>query len=242
MLRIRLAFTSLLLLIPVAGYGQTIQGTLVDAQAREAVPAATVELLDSDSVSLASVVTNDQGEFRIAVPGPGAYHLRASRVGFATTISPAMELSDDDTVEIEFRVPIDAVALAPIDVIAYSRRPTGPLGGFYERMDRAAFGTFIDRERIERSPATFASDLLLTVPGVQVYRAGFGQTVLVMRGTCIPQLYLDGVPIRGASIDDLVHPTRIEGIEIYRGPAGAPIEFAGGAGSCGVVAVWTRRG
>jgi hypothetical protein len=44
------------------------------------------------------------------------------------------------------------------------------------------------------------------------------------------------------SVDDLVAPGAIEGIELYRGTATIPAEFLTPQARCGVVAIWTRRG
>jgi hypothetical protein len=62
-----------------------------------------------------------------------------------------------------------------------------------------------------------------------------------MRGWCVPQIYLDGMRIRTCSIDDLASPMDLEGIEVYRS-AVVPAELAGPGSSCGVIALWTRRG
>ncbi len=46
------------------------------------------------------------------------------------------------------------------------------------------------------------------------------------------------------SLDDVVNPETVEGIEVYRTAAQVPAEF-GGSGiftRCGVLVIWTRRG
>jgi hypothetical protein len=46
--------------------------------------------------------------------------------------------------------------------------------------------------------------------------------------------------VRGA-IDDLVHPSLVEGIEAYSGISQLPAQYSGSESACGVVLVWTRR-
>ena len=60
------------------------------------------------------------------------------------------------------------------------------------------------------------------------------------------RFYLDGTPVRGLggrmgeSIDDLVRPQEIAGIEIYVSASSLAAEFGGSTSQCGVVAIWTK--
>jgi hypothetical protein len=44
----------------------------------------------------------------------------------------------------------------------------------------------------------------------------------------------------GESIDDIVNPNDIEGIEVYTNPAEVPGEFMTARTNCGVIALWTK--
>jgi hypothetical protein len=59
-------------------------------------------------------------------------------------------------------------------------------------------------------------------------------------GPCFPIVYLDGYRTGGASIDDLVFPSDVEGVEVYKGLSEYPGQFASPDARCGVIAVWTR--
>ena len=71
---------------------------------------------------------------------------------------------------------------------------------------------------------------------------------------CATQIFVDGFLLnrrtgssRGAPpidfrIDDVVSPSSIEGIEVYRGLSTVPAEFLNPDAECGVIAIWTRRG
>ena len=47
-----------------------------------------------------------------------------------------------------------------------------------------------------------------------------------------------------ADIDDIVHPSSIAGIEVYRSGAQVPVKFGGGSiqTRCGVIVIWTKAG
>ncbi len=234
------------LLVLIAGAAptaaQTITGHLLDASSGAPIAGGTLRLLSEDS-TIASVVTDDAGAFLLDAGAGGTYQLHAERIGYRTAVTPAIELLAGDTLTVEYRLAVDAVALNPIRVVAYSRHPPGPLGGFYERQRRNAFGSFITRTEIDRRHPVRTTDLLQALPGVRVvHSARAGGAVVLLRGSCRPQVYLDGVPIglAGMSIDALVQPMDLEGIEVYRGPAETPVEFARSA--CGALVLWTRRG
>lgn len=236
-------FLGFLALLVASGLeGQSIRGRLLDAESGAAIPAGTMILLSEDSVPVRDVLTDSTGAFLLGAPGPGAYRLQAQRIGYRTAATPPIELEERDTLEVEYRLSTQAVVLQPLTVVTTARRPTGPLGGFYERAERAAFGTFITREQIEERHPVYASDLLRTVPGVQLVPTWWGRAVVMMRGWCVPQIYLDGMRVRTGSIDELVSATDLEGIEVYLSAVEAPPEFAAGSSRCGVVALWTRRG
>jgi hypothetical protein len=63
-------------------------------------------------------------------------------------------------------------------------------------------------------------------------------------GLCQPAVWIDGLYVAlgtvGTTLDDLLAPQMIEGVEVYNTVAAAPIQYR--AGSCGVVLFWTRRG
>jgi hypothetical protein len=216
---------------------------LLDASTGQPLVSGTLALLTADSTVATQALTDSAGNFVLRAPAKGSYHLRGERIGYRTAVTPPLELESDDTLRVEFRLSVDAVELNPITVMSYSRRPSGPLGGFYERARRRAFGSFITREDIEQRHPIQTTDLLRTIPGVQLTPSRFGGRYNVRMRGCVPRVYLDGVVIRmaGLTIDDLVHPNELEGIEVYRSAAEVPGEFTS-FGGCGAIALWTRRG
>src|SRR5690606_33704044 len=215
------------------------QGRLLDAETATPIESGTMTLLSADSVPVQTVLTNEQGEFTLSAPSPGGYRLAAERIGYRSSASPVLELEEDDELRVEFLVSTEAVVLQPLTVVVPAERTRGQLSGFYERMERG-LGTFIDRERIESMNPIRASDLLRMVPGVHLVPTSAGRSVILMRGRCVPLIYLDGMRIRTTSIDDLVNVWDLEGIEVYRGLE-VPAEFSHFS-DCGAIVLWTRRG
>lgn len=136
---------------------------------------------------------------------------------------------------------------------------------------RLGLGRFFDRGAIARRGKRL-TDVLATIPGVRVLRvANCAVPLISMAGNnatrlsdpefdnlvrpsadgacnvtnvCRANVYIDGVQQSfdsGVSIDHTVPLDWIEAIEVYRRPSEIPAEFLSRA-TCGVVAVWTRRG
>ena len=86
----------------------------------------------------------------------------------------------------------------------------------------------IDRETIERRGAVFAADILPDVPGLSVYRAGFGGVTSVrMRGAAQDKslVLVDGVPVNDPS-QPAAHRVERSGL----GLGAYAVQFAAGEG------------
>lgn len=178
-----------------------------------------------------------QGSLDLTIRHLG-YHAQADRV----TITGAPYDS------VRFRLAEQLVSLSEVDVSAAERHPF--FQGFDQRRARG-IGTFVTREQIDAQHTSTPSDLFRTIPQVRLVHAGMGMGIRfpsnqVIRGRgssfCAPLIWLDGQKVPGMEIDDL-RATDIEAIELYRGVATTPAQFAtGGVIQCGAVVVWTRRG
>jgi Carboxypeptidase regulatory-like domain len=243
-------------------HGQVVTllaGRTVDIASSTPIANAQIELLDAGQHRVAATVTDSAGRFRFQRRESGVWHLRAQSIGYKTVLSPALDLPVGDTVEVVLTLAVDAVPLAPLEVIARStpaHRDPG-LAAFYRRVDRAIGGRFILREEIMTRNARYTSDLLITA-GVNVIgdpSVPGGKTGLYMKRLgCAPTVYIDGAkvtvrskadtssPAEAMELVNILRPFDIEGIEVYPGPASTPAEFGGSSAGCGVVAIWSRRG
>jgi hypothetical protein len=160
-------------------------------------------------------------------------------------------------VQVTLRLAPDAIPLTPLTVTARTYPPSAYLtnAGFYERK-RLGIGTFITRAEIARRNTHRFSDVLRSVAGMRIDPADAGgrsrSRVARSIGRCQPLLVLDGVVttigggrsmFRGPDIplDDVLDPTDIEGLEVYRGSSELPMQYNVGTADCGAILVWTRR-
>jgi len=189
----------------------------------------------------------------------GGVRIRTGRQGYRMLDTPSLDLSGHDYFGLVVRMDVEAIPLAPLEVVARGRRyfvdRSHILEGFDHRV-RLGFGTYFTRDEIERIGPMRVTDLLRRVPGVTIVGGGTrSEPVLSMNraqfgrggGSCPVQIFMDGMLVTRAgagaiSIDELANPQALEGIEIYRGLATVPADFMNENSHCGVVAIWTRRG
>jgi hypothetical protein len=236
---------ALLLSVALPLAAQSIRGRLLDQSTERPIPGATISLITEPNAQLvASTKTGGDGTLAITAPSPGVYRLFAELPGYRASVTPAMELPAGLTVDFTWRIRADTNRLAPIVVVETNKRPSGSQNDFLERIKRrAAFGHLITRDQIERQHPFRVTDLLRTVPGLEVVPAAFGDILRSVDG-CTPLVYLDGIrfPLMGESIDAIVNPNDLEAIEVYPHAASVPAEFSALGSACGVIALWTRRG
>ncbi|MBI3789284.1 MAG: TonB-dependent receptor [Gemmatimonadetes bacterium] len=194
------------------------------------------------------------GTWRIGGIEPGPVLLSARRVGYLPqTITVHVKSGESRAMDLTMQPMSKAPFQLPEQVIFTTPRPMRSVfhGAFYQRKATYPGGTFYTREDILQLKAVYTSDVFRTTPGFYQSRDRRGQTQWVVRGVttaqaCPIRFFIDGVnvPLNGMSIDELVQPSDIEGIEIYKGLSTVPAEFSGRSNQddsrCGVVAVWTR--
>jgi hypothetical protein len=87
------------------------------------------------------------------------------------------------------------------------------------------------------------------VPGVQIIEFGFRGTQVTFtragRGFAdpceSPDFYFNGALVQGGlNLNDIVDPSQVEAIEIYRGTAETPLQFQKPGSTCGAIVIWTR--
>ncbi len=240
---------------PSAGAQLLLQGRVLDDRTNEPIAAVTVSLRDGEGRRLSQRITNAGGEFRFNVSSSAPLLIEAVRIGYRRAISAPIQIDRYDSLAIEIRLDVEAVLLAPVEVVSRSRRDVSPTLSRY--MDRrvSSLNWSVGRDEIAKQGVSRVSDLLATAPGVAIHR----RVVYMGRAeNCPAQIYIDGfhinrpvgaVPGRRAQatselfpIDDLVHPSAVEGIEVFQGISRVPAEFLSPGAVCGVVAIWTRRG
>jgi hypothetical protein len=129
------------------------------------------------------------------------------------------------------------------------RDPPNPrLVGFKERLATNSFGHFVTQEMLTNQRPRFASDAIRTLPGVTTRPGAFGSIVRLrgcgMRGQSAekvgPLVWLDGVRLAGAEIDEVTDASNIAAIEVYNSFAGVPAQYLDRSAVCGTILVWTK--
>lgn len=241
---------------PSPGRYGGVDGTVRAAGGR-AVPNAQVRLVSSGR----TVNAGPDGAFSIADVTPGRQVLEVRAIGFRPVVAPVVVLPGRRTrliATFDERVTV----LATLKVLG-ARSSFG--GNGFEERRRTGGGFYISRSDIEKRRAYSTNDLFAGIPGVEVRLQGFGARVVftralgqagVMANSCEPVYYVDGVrfwatesqdadassrAVSSVGIDQLLRPSEVEGIEVYRNVATAPPQYQPLNSTCGVILVWTRR-
>lgn len=224
-------------------WAATLLGRVVEASTGAPVTGARVQVVGTGREG----ITLESGRFRMDRLPSGVYAIRVHYLGYASG-ETSVELAAGGVTEVGVALKVAPVPLPDLEVTVEAGAPAGKLMGFYERRQRG-LGQFITEAEIDRLPAARTTDLLRRMRGIRVVCSSRGLTRCVpvvtraagsLRGTrCTPQIYLDGMRMRGFGIDDVI-PEDLEGIEVYTGPSQVPPRFGAISARCGVIALWTR--
>ncbi len=200
--------------MPTALPRATLSGSVLDRQGDAPIAGARLLLRSRSPGSLTSLIEADSaGVFEFPRVPAGPYTLLIQRVGYRD-LAQDLELGSDVRTEITASLVPEAVDLDP--VIVTVERSAAPLLPEFEARRALGIGTFITREEVERRRPMRVSDLFRTMPGVRVVSDRVGDAHLMLRGRCVPKVYMDGVATHeDVSIDLSLQPVDIEGIEVY---------------------------
>jgi hypothetical protein len=177
--------------------------------------------------------TGDTGSFTLSGLPSGTQTLDVRALGFepkriVVDLTPSHLTSVD--IGLEHRV-------QTLDVVKIYGNGNRGIAEFERRL-KAGWGHILTPAQVADRHALNVSDLFRTMPGVRVSPSrGFGNVVL-LRGGCLPTVYLNGMRMAddaATTIDELASPDEITAVEVYT-PAGRPAEFWGN--SCGTVVLW----
>lgn len=210
-----------------------VTGRVVDQASGGAISGARVVLGEAGITG----VTDGQGLFQFFRVESGTHVLLVEHIGYGP-VQDTVEVPEGGRLDLTIRLVTRPLELEPV-VVAVEYAGSPRLRGFYQRR-RTGMGSYLTRADFEDQTFTYVTDALRMVSGVRLLPRAGGNAVL-LRG-CMPAVYIDGTRLadRAVSIDEVVHPNDIEGIEIYRGPQ-TPVAYVP-PGGCGAVLIWTRPG
>jgi hypothetical protein len=240
---------------PAGAAAQSIVGRVTDSESSAPLVGAELVLLDDGGRPRVRGFSDSSGGFRIETQGAGRYRLRVTHLGHLEYTSTTLDVTRGEVVTVEIRMGIQAIPLDPLTVVARPTHQTAHLREFNERRENPGGlgGYYMTREQVERRPAATATKLLLEMPAVRVQPIitennpmGMDRSLIVLQGTagpCVANVYIDGIRARQSvdhSLDDLLDPSLIAGVELYPRALLAPIQYQADPG-CGVVLYWTAR-
>lgn len=218
---------------------QALLGHVVDDGTGAGVSWAEVTLLDEADDTVAMSLADSAGWFVLRWRGGGALRIRVSRLGYRAVIAGPVRVGPFQSVAVEIRLAVAAIALEPVKVIATPRDRALERTGFYQRR-RFNTGRFITPLDVEARQPLFVEDLFRGIPGVSVMPSPtFGGAHIRMRGgRCAPAVYVQGVQELDRGVLPVLDPHAIRGVEVYRGSSEVPAQWGGVGGACGVVLIW----
>jgi hypothetical protein len=258
-MRVRPAAIIPLLALFAAGpaYAQVVRGRVIDHASGEGVAEARVEAFAGGN-SGGRARSSADGKFEMRLRAPGTFRLHTGRSGFNESVTGDIPVEARETVYVEVRMASSPMQLEPLRVtarVAPPRRRSLEMNGFYDR-ERMGFGRFIRREDFENRSNLQTSQVLSRERGTIVVGSGASELIVFARSSgtgalrwrgararyCIPDLYLDGMRITdSATLNDVVRPSQIEAVELYRNTSEIPAQYAAGNAHCGVILIWTRH-
>lgn len=227
---------------------QVVTGGVFDQQTDSVIDGVEVLLLDrDDNEVLARAATGPDGRFALRAPLPGIFLIRSTRLGYQSVSVPDIDLLRADSLDIELRMSVDAVPLAPLTVVA--RRASEAFDarlerrGYYDRRARygkrgngMGFATFLEAEDI-RDSALDIEDVLRDISGIHVTWRG-RQAIVTGRKGCRVSLFIDGTRVRNSSPSEWVSPSSVVAVEVYPGHM-VPLEYVTLEPPCGAISIWT---
>lgn len=182
-------------------------------------------------------ISDQRGRFRTPPLQAAQYMVEISALGYSA-VHQEIAVFGPGQVDLRAELAPEAVELEPL-VVTSRRRTLLEAQGFYDRREMRVGHSF-NREEIEARRPFAVSDLIRTIPGVQIQTNAQGRASgITMRGGCVPDILIDGVRLNGpVTLDEFVNVQDLEGLEVYRG-ANAPIRFT--RSGCGTILAWTRE-
>lgn len=222
-----------------------LYGTVREAESDRPLEDAEVRLLGRDRTTL----TDSTGAYRLRGLAPGEDSVAVEYLsGRSRAEYVWLDPGGVTRLDVELRPEAVEVAELQVEVEGIRDRRMQEI----RQRERRFSGHVVTREELKERAPMRTTDALRGIPGVQVryvpprQRGAFTSDFVVLlrggagfSGRCRPQIYLDGAPVSGISVNDF-QPEEILALEVYQGGM-APARFRSMRG-CGAVLVWLRHG
>jgi len=245
------AFTALAMAaVPAVAFAQIFRGRVTDYPSGRSITGVQIDLIDDRGRGIVQTTTDTAGFFELRAPRSGVYSVRAALIGYQTLTSEPLEAGPREILELSLQLSVRPVSLTPVVVRVRPDRGSR-LAEFEQRRTRHEAGHFITRPDIERRPVATASELLVGIPGVNLtpqvnYIVPTDRYIISLRGSlgaCQAHVFINGAEVSQgptSTVDDLLIPEWLAGVEVYPTAASTPVEYRRPSG-CGAVLFWTRE-
>jgi hypothetical protein len=221
----------------------SIHGRVIDQESGAGIANAAVRISDLDR---SPVLTNSQGQFRLAGVPVGIQEIEISHIAYGRT-THLVNVIEGAALEVDIRLGFSAIVLDSLVAEVEFRSPALLRSGFYDRL-RSGWGHYFHGEDLERWTP---DQLVRMVPGVTEIPGGlspFDRRVAIrvrggFGGNCYPDIFLDGVRFfhSEGNLREVLGGLDVAAMEVYRGTA-TPAEFQSiRYPPCGAIVLWTRR-
>jgi hypothetical protein len=181
-----------------------------------------------------TALSDERGRFELRDLPAGTQVIEVRRIGYLLAQQP-VELRAERPVLQDVRLQ-RIVTLDSMRVLAQrSRYPD-----FEQHRRMNGFGTFFTADEVARRASFETGDLFRMIPGFRVSGYGLDAKVLSSRGVtslhgaCAPNIVIDGMPNQEIN---LIHPSRIGAMEVYRAGQPVPPQYDRG---CGAIVIWSK--
>jgi len=183
--------------------------------------------------------TRGDGHFTLGGLPAGTFSVEARLIGFEPK-RVAVDLSDRTPASVDIVFKERVQELSRVVVMGKPSNIAIDIDGFLRRA-RTGQGHYITAQDAVLKNAFDVTDALRTTPGIQIEPSGEFGVVILMRGHCSPVVYVDGNEMTdgSTSLDDIIPPQQVAGIEVYAGLGEAPIQYR--SNGCGTILVWSKR-
>lgn len=218
-------------------------GWVTDRDTGRPVTAAEVRVMGTSLAALSDV----NGMFILNGLPPGETTLGITHISYAPEGS-IFRASPGASYEIRVSMAAEAIALEGVEVQVRSQTWYRQMDGMRLRMQQGLRGDFLTRSDFDARGNPPVGEAIRGLAGVQVFQRGpFSFDVRFRLCEYQPVLFIDGVQVNQPELQQpldelqLINGMDVEAVEVYRGAASVPPEFAGPDAMCGAIVVWTRR-
>lgn len=219
--------TLLMVLLPAAeASAAVVKGRVIDASTAEPAVGAVATLLSSDSVVVASALTDAEGKFKISTNASGQLMLTLRLVGFKPYYCDNIALDSDGKMTDLGTIELQVQDVGLEEVIVTAER-----GKVIYKLDRQK----INAQQVLTAAAGTAADVLKSMPSVRVDSDG----EISFRGSTSFLVYVDGKKsmVDGTQALEQIPSATIENIEIITTPSARYRTD----GDVGIINITTRR-